>query len=363
MKGYPNYISAKRRPNKTPKSIVKNGKVQYGTFNKPFEEINLLDAEMPCEIKLPQWLKKLRFVEWEAFEISMDEGILISAVYRMFPVSFSCIWWFDKNTQKVQRWRNIKGFNSGHVASQLVDDDSYLKTKHSDFKIHNRFLDGIASCKGYAENKNGIFEIDIQVERMSPPANGVMPLNYNKKTSEFCNPLYSEKDFFKARGTITVNGEIYKANTNTVAIIDDHKGFYPYRANYDWLTTMGKCNIDGAMKYLAFNLTRNQSVEQNDYNENVLWIEKKSYPLPPVRFEHKSIEKGTEVWYVKDEYGDVDIKFEIHDTSYMKIKAGIISVDYALTFGKIYGYVKNHDGKKYIVDGMDGIGEDKSTKL
>jgi len=364
MSNYTEYISEKRKPSRTPKSIVIDTKVQYGTFDKPFEKNNLLDVQTPCGTKMPHWLKKMRFAEWEAFEINMDEGILICAIYKMFPVSFSSFWWFDKSTQKVQKWSNIKPFNCAHVAKQLIDDDSYLKTKNSEFRIFNHFSEGIASGKGYSQNKKiGKIEIDIQLERISPLANGVMPLSYKKGTNEFCNPLYSEKDFFKAAGTITVNGSKYTSNENTVGIIDDHKGFYPYKAHYDWLTTMGKCEIDGQSKYLALNLTRNQSVKQDDYNENVLWLEGESYPLPPVIFKYKDDNKKTRIWHIKDEYGDVDVRFDIQDESNIIIKAGVISVDYALTFGKIYGYIKDHDGKKYIVDGMDGIGEDKTTRL
>ena len=41
----------------------------------------------------------------------------------------------------------------------------------------------------------------------------------------------------------------------------------------------------------------------------------------------------------------------------------VVDTYYALPFGKIYGYVKDVNGKKYVVDGMLGIGEDKSTRM
>ena len=42
---------------------------------------------------------------------------------------------------------------------------------------------------------------------------------------------------------------------------------------------------------------------------------------------------------------------------------GIIDSYYALPFGTIYGYVTDTNGKKYVVDGMVGIGEDKTTRM
>lgn len=161
-----------------------------------------------------------------------------------------------------------------------------LQNQKSEYKIINDFANGKAQCVGHTKGKSGEFAIDISFERLSPLANGVMPLMKNKDGS-FRNPLYSEKDFFKATGTITLNGKTYKTNERSVGIIDDHKGYYPFFSHYDWLTTMGKTEIDGEQKFFAFNLTRNQSVDQVNYNENVIWLEGESFPMPPVVFTHK----------------------------------------------------------------------------
>ena len=354
MSEYPEYISSKRRPVPTPDSIVENGQAHFGTFDKPFKKLNLIDCEKPCGKLMPDFMKKSRLTEWEAFEVHLDEGALISAVYNTGPFGFSIFVWFDKRDGKIYKWRNIVPVKKAKVASQLVDDFCELNTKKSAFVIKNDLMNGKASAKGWSEGRCGRFEIDMSVERLSPPSNVSIPFGPNK-------PLYSEKDFFKATGTITVNGETFRTNGNSVSIIDDHKGYYPFFAHYDWLTTMGKCKIDGEDKFFAFNLTRNQSVNQDDYNENLIWIEGESFPLPPVVFERESRKSRT--WLVRDEHGAVNIRFEIANTFYMPIHALVVDVYYALPFGKIYGFVKDTNGKKYVVDGMLGVGEDKSTRM
>lgn len=354
-------ISEKRYPAKTPRSIVENGEAHFGTFDAPFENLNLLDCKKPCFIGLPAFMKRARLTEWEAFEVNMDEGSLISAVYNVGSIGFSIFVWYEKAEKKIYAWRNLVPVKRAHVAKQLISDNCYCKTKKSEYSIVNDFLNGKAQCKGYTKGKSGEFEIDISFERLSPLANGVMPLKKNKDGT-FRNPLYSEKDFFKATGTITVNGKTYNTNERSVGIIDDHKGFYPWYAHYDWLTTMGKTVIDGEEKFFAFNLTRNQSADQYNYNENVIWLEGKSFPMPPVVFTHKDGKKKTDEWYVRDEEGKgiVDITFKIEKVFYMPIP-GIVY--YALPYGKIYGHVTDPDGKKYVVDGMVGIGEDKTTRV
>ncbi len=359
------YISPKRIPAPTPNSIVENGKVHFGTFDAPFKNLNLLDAHKPCGPRMPDSMKRSRLTEWEAFEVQMDEGALVSAVYIMGPLAFNIFVWYDKKTKKISAWRNfVFPASKGKVASQLVDDYCYLATKNSEYRINNDFLNGKANAKGYAKSKKGTFEIDIQFERISPLANGVMPLAKDKD-GNFKNPLYSEKDFFKATGSITVNGNRYETNERSVGIIDDHKGYYPFKAHYDWLTTMGTIDVDGEMKYFAFNLTRNQSVDQENYNENVIWFEDKSFPMPPVVFKHKDDKKKAKEWRIVDEKeeGIVDVKFEIKDVYYMPIHLGLVDVYYALPYGIISGYVTDTEGKKYVVDGMTGIGEDKATRI
>lgn len=361
MSKYPDYISPKREAAPTPESIVENGKVHFGTFDAPFKNLNLLDCVKPCG-KMPDCMKKARLVEWEAFEVHFDEGALISAVYNTGPMGFSIFVWYDKKEDKIYSWRNLVPKKKAKVASQLIDDYCYCKTSKSEYRINNDFLNGKASAKGYTKGKCGKFEIDVKFERISPLANGVMPLAQNKDGS-FRNALYSEKDFFKAEGTITVNGKTYTSNERSVGIIDDHKGYYPFKAHYDWLTTMGVLDDNGKQRYFAFNLTRNQSVDQDSYNENVIWVDGESFPMPPVKFMHKNGKKKAKEWYIKDEKGLVDITFKINKVFYNPIHALIIDCYYALPYGYISGYVTDTNGKKYVVDGMLGIGEDKTTRM
>ncbi|MFI3229336.1 MAG: DUF2804 family protein [Bacillota bacterium] len=355
MKNDKSVIHELRQPVETPESLIVDGKAQFGTFKEPFRVLNALDCVKPCGALFPHFLNKIRLTEWEAFELHMDEGALVSAVYNTGTLGFSIFVWFDKRTQKITAWKNFVLPSKVKVASQLVDDHCYLKTKKSEYTIQNDLMNGKARAFGYSTSKkSGNINLDVSVERLSPPSNVSIPFGVNK-------PLYSEKDFLKATGYIEVNGERFMTNENSVSIIDDHKGYYPFFAHYEWLTTMGRMEIDGSQQYFALNLTKNQSTDPEKYNENIIWIEGKSYPLPPVTFDIPS--KKATTWHIKDQHGMVDIKFEISDVFYLPIHAIVIDAYYALPYGKIYGYVKNEEGKVFNVDGMLGIGENKTTRM
>lgn len=350
MSDYPEYISEKRIPVPTPEAIVEGGKAHFGTFAEPFRKLNLLDCDKPCGRLMPDCMKKSRLTEWEAVELNLKEGILVSAIYNTGPMGFSIFVWYDKRKKKIFSWRNVVPVKKAKVASQLIDDDCYLKTDNSEYRITNDLLRGKAYAKGFTEGKNGRFALDVALTRISPPSVVSIPFGENK-------PLYSEKDFLKAEGYVEVNGEKFVTDEYSVGIIDDHKGYYPYRAHYDWLTTMGYLNGEA----FAFNLTRNQSTDQDAYNENLIWVEGKSYPLPPVRFFREK--RSSPVWEIRDDYGAVNIRFEIDATFFMLMHFLVVDVYYALPFGKIYGTLKDPDGKIYVVDGMFGIGEDKTTRM
>lgn len=347
---YPSYISSKRVPVAPPEKLVVDGQAIFGTFSEEIPNLNLLELNNSSIKK-----NMRRYTEWEAIELSFDDFTLLGAVYSTNPMGFAIFVYFDKNKGKVTHsWLKFVPRKKAFVAPNLIDGITSFNVGKYDFILTNDFSEGKASAKASVEGKSGTLEIDVNLTNLSDPSVVSIPFDSNL-------PLYSQKNIFGVDGHITINGKKYEANEKTVAIIDDHKGYYPKFAHYDWLTTMGKMKIDGELKTVGFNLTRNQSINQDDYNENILWLDKASSPLPPVFFEYDKEDKN--IWYVKDEHGKVDLKFVMEDTFKMIFNIGIVVIKYYLPFGKIYGKVEDINGKEYIFDGTMGIGEDKTTKM
>ena len=353
MQKYPDFISEKRRPVATPHMMVNDGISCFGTFDKPFPVMNFLDCKSPLGSFAPSFMSKLRLTVWEAFEINLDEGTLISAVYNLGAVGFSIFVFYDKRTKITYSWVNPTTGSKAKVAPNLINSTSELYTSNSYLILDNQFQNGKCHGRGKARNsKCGDIEFDFKITSLAPPSVVVMPLGQNK-------PLYSQKEFFSVEGFLKINNQTFYANKKSAAIVDDHKGFYPYNMHYDWLTTMGTTMIDGKEKYIGFNLTRNQTVSQDDFNENLLWLEGYSCPLPPVNFTHID----TNMWSVKDEHDMVNLVFTIENDFQMQLHLGVIDIDYKLPFGKLKGYVKDLEGNTYNLDGMYGVGEDRTQLI
>ncbi|MCR4726178.1 MAG: DUF2804 domain-containing protein [Clostridia bacterium] len=382
MGEYSKFISQKRRAVPTPKSMVNpDGSCVFGTFDKEFEDMDIVKLKGPTA--LPNCFNKLKLTLWEATEVHLKNGVLLAVVCDMgiFGKTMNVFW--DKRTKKVYCWDTNLPSKKTVIAPNLLNGAvAEGRTDVSFVKYVNNFQDGKCELSGSHKGKclitegredktavaaikenysEATIEYDFTLTRLSDPC--VVSIPFDAKRPR---PLYSQKDFFKAEGKLVINGEELISDDETVAIVDDHRGYYPRRAHYDWVTTMGKCEIDGEKKFIAFNLTRNQSINQDDYNENILWFEGKSSLLPPVKFTRTSETKDFRnyaEWRVKDEHDMVNLTFKVYGINPMIVHAGIVNIDYYITFGELEGYVRDEDGVKYDLTGMLGMGEDKTLLL
>lgn len=348
------YLSEKRKAVPTPDDVVDgNGKAYFGTFDKEFTKMNFLNIKKPSA--LPNALNKFRLTLWEAVEVNFDDCMMLTAVCDMGIFGTALTLFYDKKTGKVTSFPVNLSKKETVIAPNLIGGSvSESLGRHNSLKFINDFQDGKAAVSGEADNKGGHMAYDVKLERVSKPSIVMIPFGENR-------PLYSQKDLFKVSGFVEFNGKRYEANENTAAVIDDHRGYYPYRSHYDWVSTMGTTVIDGKKQYFGFNLTRNQSVNQDDYNENLIWFEGDSTLLTPVKFEHIDGDKFR--WYISDEYGMVKINFDITDEYLMRVPAGLIDINYHVTFGKLKGFLCKPDGTKISLDGLTGVGEDKSLRF
>lgn len=349
-------IDPARRAVPTPRSMVdENGRCVFGTFDREFEEMDLVKLKKPT--RAPQVMNRLKLTLWEAAEVHLREGVLLAVACDMGVFGKTLNIFYDKRTKKVYTWDTNTASGRANIAPNLLRGSvTEAVSKVSRVKYVNRFEDGACTLEGSHEGQAGSISYHFELKRLSLPSVVSIPFGENR-------PLYSQKDFFRAEGVLTVNGEILHTDGDSTAIVDDHKGYYPRRAHYDWVTTLGRAELDGERKFFAFNLTRNQSTDQDRYNENLIWTEGRTSLLPPVRFlrtpESKDFKDYAE-WLVQDEYDMVNLKFKVYGISPMILHVKVVMIDYYVAFGELEGYIRDEDGHKYILDGLMGMGEDKS---
>ena len=363
MIDYSNLISPLRRCVPTPCNMVEGGKCVFGTFDKEFETMNLLEIDNPTDA--PDFLKKLKLTLWEAIEIHLEDAVLLAACCDMGIFGQILHVFYDKRKKKVYSWATKVPSKAAVMADNLLNGaKTHAAAKNLSFQCTNDFQDGKCHLEGWHEGKTGRIEYEFSLNRLSRPS--VVSIPFDDPAVRH-RPLYTQKDFFRCSGWLKVNGEIFRTTETSAAVVDDHRGYYPRKMHYDWMTTMGINETDGEKQWFALNLTHNQSVKEDNYNENLIWLEGETSLLPPVEFtrEVPTLQcKDKAEWAMRDAHDMVNVKFHVHDMFRMVLHAKpLVNIEYFIVFGELEGYVRDESGKKYVLDGMLGIGEDKTLLL
>lgn len=361
MGEFSKFISPKRRSIPTPKHLVEDGKCVFGTFDKEFETMDFLKIKNPTDA--PDFLNPIRLTLWEATEVHLKEGYMLTAVCNMGLFGVALTLFYDQRMRKLYRWSETLAAHEAVISPNLING-SVTKAQRKKLRIHyiNNFQDGKANVDGFFEGKDGTIDYNFELTRLSKPSVVSIPF---ASPEERHRPLYTQKDFFQAKGYVTLNGKTYETTESSTAIIDDHRGYYPREMHYDWATFMGKLEKNGKEIFFALNLTENQTVKPEDYNENLIWFENEVSILPPATFtkDKPTIEfDGHARWHIQDEHDMVNLDFDLFQVFDMVTHAKpVINIEYFIVFGEFNGYVRDENGEKYEFHHVPAMGEDKSV--
>ena len=167
--------------------------------------------------------------------------------------------------------------------------------------------------------------------------------------------MYTTKVLMPMKGSFKVGDEGYVFDgADSMGILDDNKGFYPYHLAYDWVTGFG---LDAKGRRVGFNLVDNGVKDQDRYNENVLWINSRMYVLPPVRITRPN---GLEAdWIIQDMEGMVDLAFKPEKQNDIVMDMIVAKADYHGPYGCFSGALKTPEGERIEVENLYGMGEKK----
>ena len=343
---YPDYIHPARYPQRPPQNAVTNGISAFGAFSAPIANCNLDEVRRPLGPALPRFFTNSRIKEWEAYEVSFDEGFVCGAIYDFGEAVFNVLMFYDRKTGEVSA-NQIYSYPRKCVANSLFRTTNHLVTGDFEASIENHFEVGKVFIKARYTPKSPKklpMATNLTFTRCADPSVTIMPLGENR-------PLYTTKAFFRAEGSISIGDRSFAMNERSVGIIDDHKGYYPRHAHYDWVTAMGCKN--GAL--LGINLCKNQALEPEKHSENLLWLDGALHLLPPVEFVHQAGGR----WHVFDPlHGAVDLVFDIGGHYRTNMGFSAIGAKYDAPFGEIRGFALDNSGNRIELDGLLAMGED-----
>ena len=334
----------------TPPSLFDNasGKVNWGTFKGQVKDCNLI--EIPGMYSSFDKNDK-RLKEWQAFQLGDGDQFICGAVYNAKQFAVIALAYYQRSTNTHHLYKKFVRPSRISVANGRLPSVTQFSHKNNEPR--------------YRMTRNTESGCDIDIYW---PASGKLPelklhakLQDNFSGMSICQPfasqrpLYSYKNVMKASADIQLGTRIHHIQPdNGYAIIDDHKGYYPKEVNYDWGTAAD--HVDGRL--IGFNLTRNQIINQEEYNENCLWIDNSLYLLPAVTVTHHH-----DHWHYQDKNGDIDLKFYPQVKNNQKFHLGFVYMNYQGPFGYFEGHISHPDSGRIVINNMLGMAERKRYKL
>jgi hypothetical protein len=342
----------------TPEKMVeKDGKINFGTFRTPFRNVNIFDVPLYSSYSVPVFWKKFRLKEWQHYGIITPSHYFGMVVFdaKFMGVSFFYAYDRTENT-RFEHGMQLPG-GASVVASQVYDDFCEFKSKGYFLRFENNLNNGYHKII-----------IDIEGKKNRPAVKGEVKMFEDLNTTEplvQVSPITAVRPFYTHKMASPAEGEIMLGTKKVVidrkrdiALLDEQKTYYPYSSFWKWATAGG---YDENGDLLAFNLCENLITDDEDYNENCMWVNGKIYCLKSARFKFDK-NNILRSWEVKTTDGYMDLQLTPAGERAEKISVGLIASDFHQLFGLYNGRFKDETNRIYPITNCFGLAEHHVTK-
>jgi hypothetical protein len=332
-------------------SPVENGVPLQGTWDRAFDEVDLLDIRRPYRWPLPRWARDSRIKEWESFTVQDDHFFLEAFLGNVKMYRMARVILYDKDGGKKFIFHKLIPGTGWRLPRSLGNASVDSRSYGFFFRIHN-WLDA-----------NTIkLDLDITATRRRPSFTAhlaydmkrkdVIPLAVSLNFTERRN-MYAFKALAAVRGDMVFGGQHISLNPRRCSgFFCDYKGFFPYRMREQQCSAMG---FDSEGRRYGFHIGENQTRETRKNNENALWVNGKPALLPPVRI---TMPQGpASDWIIQDVEGMIDLTFTPKEPHRSAARSLITSAEFFAHLGYYNGMVMNSAGEQIQVKNLWGLGE------
>lgn len=345
-----NLSSLVRPLESSPEQLVVDGKVRFGAFDRILKA-NLIDADAYAPRRSPKWFRHLRLKEFQVFQAWTDEVFVFLGLSNFKVAGQVMFRVYEFETGKhLNVHKNIVPVGLRNPDT-LADTDYRWKTSKLDFSIRNRMKDGTMhvdyACASSRHRPSVGCSLTIDYSDCDPMVSSI-PFGRNQ-------PMYATKMVGPVDGEFEVGRRSYLCNPATSSmIVDDHKGYYPFRWWWDWITGVGF--VDGN-RHIAFSFTRNQSIDPERYNENCVWLDRRLHHMPTVYFARDD-KADPPTWVIRDRHGMVDLTLTQSARTVLKQEFLVGGGTYQGPEGYFNGRLTIPTGESFEIRDMYGMGEE-----
>lgn len=322
-----------------------DGKVRFGRFAEPIIEVNLDDADVWNGIPVPKAIRKLRLKEWEAFQITHERYFILLALFDAKLLQIAQVKLYDRQTGEKHYFEQMLPPGSFRASRTLRDSVVSWRSGSNFIRMENKLDEGFFRLQFDIQGKNGSPGMQADLEAKSEGTTPmVVSIPFGKN-----HGMYSHKVLLPLTGQLRIGNDRAELAPGTASLMtDDHKGYYGRLMNWDW--NVGAAWRNGRLE--GFNVTRNASIDPDQFNENGFWLGSELHDLPACTWERQD-----KIWLIRDKKGLVDLRFEIHAEGNLFRNFIVMESRYLGPIGVYTGMLRSEDGAELCVDGMFGMGE------
>lgn len=326
--------------------LVTDGQIEFGIFHNPIRNVNFLDATIFPGFCLPKWIKNFRLKEFQAFQGGNHNFFFFVTLFNAKILSFAQIRVFDIKKKKHYVYEKKLLPGTLNIPKGILNSINLYKSKSLFICIENKIDHNYIKINFKASKTKEMPAIDAEViGDFQNSDQMIVSIPFAKNRG-----MYAHKGITSMTGHLKIDDE---NNTFTVNesffILDDQKGYYPYEMKWDWLTTA----FIQKGRLIGINLTKNQSIDNEKYNENGIWIDGKLTKLTGIEF-HRNVN----LWNIQDKKGEIKLEFKSLYPKDIKMNLGPLGKsDYQGPMGEVSGFIKLDTGEIILIDKAFALAE------
>lgn len=326
--------------------INDQGRVRFGIFNTPIDEINYTDYHLssPMGSGISSLFKKLWFNQFVFFGVTGPDVIIGMAVVDLKYLSNGFLYVYDRKNSTV---------SEANKTIVPVSRKIFIAPTPADvacgFSFGNLSI-SIGNNKLSAKTKD--IEIDLAFDRSK-----TSPLRICTRAG-YRGWVYTEKT-----SPIRVTGKIiYKdrqidiSSPSYMGLMDWTAGYMRRQTFWNWAATATTL-ADG--RSLGLNLSC--GVNETSFTENAFWIDGKMTKVDLVSFEFNP-DNFYDQWAIKSMDGKVDLVFDGRQHREENINAGVVATKFTQLMGDLNGVLKTDAGEQIAIRDLPAWTEDHYAK-
>lgn len=350
-----------------PKKIVTNGKPNFGTFNAPPAKLDICDVKYPFSACfLPTFVTNMRIRGNLRFFFNTENyiGSITFLDYKFLCTSTLIL--FDKATAKRHVYHSFFGFRRFIPKDlQKACCTTFKSSRFIKFKWDRQLQK--ASCffkvKGNSVHPDfgSFFAIDFSDSKFAEIFQVLPSITKRRCTATYC--MTSPIAGFIQKNEHSSKKLAYKKNQPPtdfgLCFFDIRRAYYKLRNTENYLIGLDK--VDGKNVTFRLSHSNHEPIDEDKYNENVLFVDNNITTLPPVTITRPF--GFNDRWIIQDTENMVDLSFFPLSDYKHGVSAFIVHTESHTVYGTFEGELKTKDGTTIRLKGFQGLGKKHLLRL